>query len=152
MSDISTIFNAFVSELATALSGHQRLTNPYDLVDNANTTLRKGYGVAVGAGENSKRLIGSKYSVTRAINVTITRQAYAKEFDISAKDTAVKNILEDYNLVIKEAAKSDNFSTGVVADRLEYVSDTGIFSVNAENHKFLAITITFETEYFEDIE
>jgi len=150
MSDISTIFDGVVTNMATLLPSHSLLPNPYIIEDNPDTVLRKGYGVGVGSGQNTKRIINSKHSVLRNIIITITRQTFAKDFDKTKRDTAVKLLLEDHAVLVKDAWNISNFGTGAM--RFFYDSDGGIDFVRLEDgFKFIKIETTFQVEYLEDI-
>ena len=150
MSKITTIYDAIVTHVATLLPNHSRLRNPYEIEGNINSVLKKAYGIAMGTGRNTRRLVGEQHSVERIIIITLTRQVFAKESDITAKDTGVKNIFEDQAILLKDAWSIQNFTTG--SSKFQYVNDAGLEFVRIdEGFRFVKIETTFIVEYIENI-
>lgn len=148
MSTITTIYDQILTELGVILPNHTVIPNAYSLTENSDKAFFKGYGVAVGPGENGKRLITGKYDITRSILISIVRKTFAGDFQ--AKDTAVKNILEDQILILAEAAKNDNFGLGSSVASFQYESDAGV-ELLTDEAKFIKIDTVFSVVYFEDI-
>jgi len=150
MSDISTIFDGVVSRITGLLPNHTRLSNPYAIDENSDHQLKKGFGVALGPGRNTKRIICEKHSVERSIIVTITRQVFAKENDTTKRDDMVKNLLEDHAILIKDAWNIVNYDTG--ATKFNFEEDSGIeFARFEDGFKFIQIRMTYLVEYIENI-
>lgn len=145
MSTISSMHDALITRLETVLSGHLRLTNPYDLEQNPERFLNQGYGLAFGAGENTKQIIDCMLSMRMDINISITRQFVGQETDAAGKATVEKNLFEDQLLVIKDFC--NNISIGTI----DFNGHNGIEFIVAEKSNFLALRSTFSIIYFESI-
>lgn len=151
MSTISTAFDAVVTTVGTLLSSHIQIPNPYVLSDNHDMVLRKGFGVGIGIGENTHRTMGDQHSIDRVILIVVTRQIFASETDTTAKNTGVKNLLEDHELIIAEAGKADKFGLSSSVSDIDYVSDNGIEAVRGDKENFLSISSTFSLKYINNI-
>jgi hypothetical protein len=150
MSTISSAYNALLSTLGSLYSTHYRLANPYKLDGNADVFLAKGYGIAMGAGENTQRLISGGYlSIRRTFDVTLTRLFSALDEDGSSKATTEKQLFEDQLALINYFEEDPTM--GQTVTNVKFVSDNGIETVFGEREQYLAVTSSFSVEYLEPI-
>ena len=145
MSTISTLHDAVINRVSTTLSGHLRLSNPYQLEQNPDRYLEQGYGVAFGGGINSDRQVACKLSMQREIVISITRRYLGQETDVTSKATLDKQLYEDQLLVIKDLY--DNITEAPI----KFVSDGGTEFIVSDKSNYLALRSTFQIEYFESI-
>jgi hypothetical protein len=150
MSNISTAFNDFKTRLSTLLPNHIGLTNPYASEQNTAGALNLGYGVVLGAGTNTKRLMGCKLSVSRNFNLILTRKYYAQELNITGKETTAKDLFEDQKLIIAYVEKNPTIQSTAIA-KMEYDSDNGIEFIFTEKDNYLKLETVFRVEYFETL-
>jgi len=150
MSNISTAFDNFKTRLSTLLPSHVELTNPYSVEQNTEGALNQGYGVILGPGSNSKRLVGCKLSVVRSFNLVLTRKFYAQELNITGKETTAKDLFEDQKLVIADTEKNPTIGSSAIA-KIEYESDNGLEFVLTEADNYLKLETVFKVEYFETL-
>ncbi len=145
---ITAVFDALVTRITAILPQHLRLTNPYDLVQNKETFLKKGWGLGFGAGVNSRRFNSLHFTTQRDFILTISRQYYAKESDIAAKATAEKELFEDLYLVSKDVQKHNTLNDGLYI--VTYQGDNGIQSVFSDKDVWLYIQVRLTVDYTEN--
>lgn len=151
MSEITTIYEGILTKLASLYPSHRQLTNPYELTDNPDPELRQGYGLGAGSGSNTERYVTGKTSVVRSFNIILTRIAYAADLNVTGKDTAIKQLLEDHHLLINESRRADGWDlTGDYTVLKSYVTDDGVFSIKTEEG-YYGIQTTLNIEYHQDI-
>lgn len=149
MSAISDVYDALITRTTSVLTSHTRLSNPYKLDENPDILLRQGYGLAIGAGENSNREFGCRLSIRREFTLSIVRRYAATDLDASGKGTTEKQIMEDAKLLVADFEENTTLTTG--ARIVKFLSDSGIQYVRSETDKFMYCELIIETEYFETI-
>lgn len=151
MSIISTAYDALLTRVETVLdvatNGHTRLPNPYKPEENNERFLVKGYGIVMGAGSNTQRLVNCKFTVNRQMEIVLTRQYFAREDDASAKADTEKALFEDQYLLINDFEKDISINGQTMYTRWE--SDSGIEYVSANTDRFLMLRTIFSLEYLE---
>jgi hypothetical protein len=149
---ISTGYAALLARieavLNTASAGYKRLPNPYAVDDNAELMLRKGYGLAMGAAENTNRQVNCKISISRTAEVILTRLYTGKEEDAPGKAALEQLLLEDQHLVINDLEQDISINGSTMYTR--YVSDSGIEFVSGVSGRFFMLKTQFSLEYMED--
>ena len=152
MSKISQSLTIIKSTVATLLTNHVALSNPYETDECTEPELKLGYGIIIGPASNSERQICGKLSVKREIGIVITRKYYANELDIEAKEDAHKLILEDMYLVIKnfEADPTLALSAGGTST-FKYIGDNGLDTIFDDKDSFFKIELSYTLEYFENL-
>lgn len=146
MTNAADIFDALVTRIGTTLlSAHHRLPNPYELAENNGRLLEKGWGLAVSpGGENTSRFICATRSVRIQFQIVLTRRFYATENDASAKASADKLLLTDFETIIDDSHQNNMNVSG-----LNVVSGFfGIQSVNADQDLYRALICNMTVEYF----
>jgi hypothetical protein len=148
--EVTSIYDALVTVIGTTLlPNHKRLSNPYDLAQNNDQILERGWGLAVRAGTNTNRQIGAKLSVSRDFDISLTRKFFAREFDAVKKASTEKDLLEDMQLIIDNMEENSALDGGTYV--VKYIGDSGIFNVRDSQDNFLAITVNVNIEYFRTI-
>lgn len=152
MSLISTGYAALLARIETVLGtvagGYKRLPNPYDVSENAELELRKGYGLAVLAGENTNRQVNCKISISRSIEVVLTRLYTGKIEDAPGRASLEQLLLEDQHKIINDLEQDISINGSTMYTR--YVSDSGIEFASGVNGRFLMLKTQFSLEYLED--
>ena len=131
------------------MTSHKRLSNPYRLEENNAQILKLGYGVAIGAGTNTNRFVSCRKSYRRNFIVSVTRQFYARELDPEKKADTEKALLEDLRLICNDFFK--NTEVASVDVKTDVISDSGIFSIYADQDNYLGISATLQVEFFENV-
>jgi len=150
MSNVSTVYDALVTRIGTVLSSHRRLTNPYSIEQNMEQILKKGWGIAWGSGENTKRFLSDINSIKRLFPVIICREYKARELDITTKASTEKLLFEDQKLLITDFKNQNQLTVVQGINHVTFSSDEGIQKVAFEGKdQFLFLTSIFEVEYFE---
>lgn len=151
MSTISDLFNSFQGLLQSELSSHMRLTNAYNIADNPEPALRRGYALAIGSGENTEESLSSRITINRALIVVITRGLGGYHTDQAKKGDSEKSLMEDLFKVIRAVEKDpslnhyDPATTGIA--HAKFVGDEGISIV--EDTAFIQLRSSFIVKYFE---
>lgn len=152
MSVLTSAYDAMITKLGTALSGHKRMTNPYIPEQNSELLLKQAYGLSIAEAINSNREIGcDRYFIQRDMIVRISRKFYALENDVTSKATTEKLLLDDDLVAVLDAFENDrNLGVDGVVD-LQYTADQGLEFVFGDKENFLLLQTTFRMEYFESI-
>jgi hypothetical protein len=149
MTNISDIYDSLHTNVASVLTSHVRLPDPFNLENNNEQFLRLGYGIATLSAENTNREICNKIWLRRAFQVKVTRQVVTREFDSSGKGTVEKNLLEDLKLVYNLFYKQDLQISG--ANNVRITGDDGIQFVYTEKINFITVSINIDVEYNETL-
>lgn len=149
MSKISQIHDALITLVSGQLTTYKKLPNPYFIQDNNELYLTKGFGVAVGGGSRTDRLISCQFSWQRDFSIILTQLVATTDSNTSQRETIVKNMLEDHTLVI-EALERDASLTGLCI-KAEAFSDTGIQYLEGATGRYFLIEIDVITEYLKDL-
>ena len=149
MSKISTIHDAIVSKIATNLTSYKQIPNPYEIEDNPHTILSKGFGVAVGPGVATERVISCQTSWERSFLITLINYVATTDTKTSVRETITKNILEDHFTLMGEFSK-DSYLSGTAIDAIVQ-SDGGIEFIEISGKPHFLIEIELVAEYLEDL-
>lgn len=149
MSKISTIHDAIVTKISTNLPTYAQIANPYVVEENPLTILQKGFGVAVGAGIRTDRLISCLTSWERVFTVILINSVKTTDNNTTIRQTLTKNLLEDHYTLFTEFEKDSGLS-GVAIDGI-IASDTGIQFIEIDSKPHFLIEIDLTVEYVEDL-
>lgn len=151
MSLISDGFDALILRVETVLdaatNNYTRLPNPYNVEDNTEIKLRKGYGVALQAAENTNRQVNCKFSVSRTMEVVLTRLYTGYEENAVEKASTEKLLLEDQYKIINDLEQDVTINGTTMYTRWE--TDGGLEYVSGETGRFLMLKTQFSLEYLE---
>jgi hypothetical protein len=147
-SKITTVYGAYNTWISGILTSYKKLPNPYSSEDNSELLLKKGYGIAIGPGENTNRYFGCKHSTKRTFAVILTNQVTVTDHNVTGHATAELSLLEDAYL-LRKAVETDPTLLNSTTKTL-YQDDTGIEFVENDRFKFFKIVVNFVSEYIED--
>lgn len=150
MTKISDAYDLMILRLQTLFPDHRQIPNPYKLDENSELLLRQGYGLSISVGENTNRQVGCQMSIRRDMIVSLTRVVRANEFDVSAKDSAIKQLFEDQYLLIKDVETYPGLNSNDIVSA-KYTTDNGIQFVFGEKDNYMALETTIAVEYFENL-
>lgn len=151
MSKISLIHDAIYTLLGTTLfSSKRELSDGLVLENNAEIDLENGYGASFEEATNTERFTSCQFSISRNVNIVLTKEVYASHNDKTIFKAAEKALLEDQYELLKEMEKNDTIDSLVI--NRKYVNDSGLQRLlGSDGHKqFLIISTTFEIEYIEN--
>lgn len=154
MSNISTAYDALKTRLQTLYpsgSGYVQLVNPYEVEENTEAALKKGWGIAFGPAVNTERLLSCQLSLERTMTITFTRARFRSEFNISNQETNEKLLFEDQYLLIKDLENEptiNNASSGIT--KITFTGDAGVESIG-ETDAYIKLVCDFKMEYFENL-
>lgn len=147
MSEISTLYDAWISKIETSLSSYTRIPDPYDPEANSTLLLTKGYGLGMGPATNVERFAAPKMSIRREFFVVLTNRITATESDSSGRGSLEKSLMEDHYTLVKAIEGEPTLNGAAQVSR--YVSDGGIEFLSGQRAKHFLLEIVFESEYFE---
>lgn len=150
MTAISTVYDGLVSALDSLYSTtHTKIDNPYDIQDNDDLLLRRGYGFAFNQGGlNSNRLMSNVATISRDISVILTIKWRGTAKDITLRQAAEKQLLEDQFLMIDYFTGNAGMGISQVW-KIVYNGDNGIESIG-DRTDFIQIVSNFSLEYSEE--
>lgn len=153
MSKISQIHDQLVSIVAGLLPTYKKLPNPYFIQDNNELFLTKGFGIGVGAGNRTDRMLSCQFSWQRQFNIVLTHLVSTTDSNTTQRESIVKSMLEDHTLVIEAIEKNVqlNGSTTGLCIRAEALSDSGIQFLEGATGRYFMIEIDVITEYLKDL-
>jgi len=147
---ITTIYNALETLLGTALTGYIKMPDPYEVADNPELFLTKGYGIAVGPGVNTNRFTGCKKSFEREFTIILSNLVSTTETNADQREELEKSLLEDqykiWNAIETDADLSGNTMLTVM------LADGGIeyLEIGDDNpSKYILMEISVTAEYSE---
>lgn len=147
MSAISDLYDQLNAILASNFSStHKKLVNPYELTENDNLLLNRGYGFRVSSGNNPQLLSDCMTSIERTIEIILTVINRGTDRDIIIREDAEKVLLEDHIKLVKSLRVNMDDPLA----KLEYVSDNGIESIFDGEINFLTIRSTYNIKYIEE--
>lgn len=149
MSKISQIHDAILSLVAGELPTYKKLPNPYFIADNNELYLTKGYGVAVGSGSRTDRLLSCQFSWQRNFTIVLSNLVTTTDHNTTQREALVKGMLEDHTLVI-EALEKDAALSGLCI-KAEVFSDSGIQYLAGTTGRYFILEIDVTTEYLKDL-
>lgn len=94
MSKISTVYDYFITQLATLFSEKTRIPNPYSIEDNNVQFIQDGYGLKV----NGNVLALAQFNqitTDHTFSIVISKEVFRLESDSQGMDTAIKSLEED---------------------------------------------------------
>jgi len=146
---ISTIYDALYTKVTSLMTGHTELPRPFDIADNDDLFLRKGFAIYFASGVQNNRQATCNYWLQRNVIITNTLSIYGSDINVTIRKTAEKNLLENQILVIdgleKDITLSDNLNN------LRFVNDNGIEFIYGDQKNYLMLQSTFSFEYFESL-
>lgn len=149
MSKISQIFDGFESLVSTTFPSHKKLVNPYDLEQgNDSLALNRGVGFYLGPANNTNRQIGCFLSIQRDVVFVLSIANRGTDRDVSIRQSAEKQILEDLITLIKATEEDPNLNE--LASKVLYQSDEGL-QLFVNQYNYLVIQARFQIEYIEEI-
>lgn len=149
MSKISTLHDAIVSKISANLTSYKQLPNPYVLEQNPQSFLSKGFGVAVGPGIRTDRVIGCQTSWERSFSITLINYVSTTDNNTTVRETLSKNLLEDHYTLLTQF-EIDAGLSGTAIDAI-VVSDGGIEYIELETKPHFLTEIELTVEYLEDL-
>lgn len=149
MSKVSTIYDALVSSLDTlfpAGESYQRIYNAYDLSDNPEHVLRKGYGLMF---ESSTLDVASNefgaYEKVATITIPFTREVIRQRFQVENMDENVKAVMEDVHTITSNWSDPSNINENI--EDVAPSSDSGVEFIRGEKQNFISVAVTFEIKF-----
>ena len=149
MSNITTVFNNLVTFMSTNLSDHFRLNDPYNIEENPEQYLRKGWGIQVDDGVDTNRCISPEYYLGRTFTLVVVRESLAKDSDPARRETSKLDLLEDLHILIAAAVTENTLYQSAV--NFKYISDGGLQEVFVNDKPYNFIEANFLVEYSQTI-
>jgi hypothetical protein len=144
---IEEIYDALATTLESTLTGYVRFPNPYVIAENTYLHMKSGYGLAVGPGTDTERLVGCQISWERSFTVVLVKQIMTTQNNTGNRVLVEKDILDDHDALRK--AVYNNSTLGGKAIKTTLVSDGGVNFIDGDRLKFLSMEIEIVTEYLE---
>ena len=135
--------------MSTNLSDHFRLNDPYNIEENPEQYLRKGWGIQVDDGVDTNRCISPEYYLGRTFTLVIVRESLAKDSDPARRETSKLDLLEDLHILIAAAVTENTLYQSAV--NFKYISDGGLQEVFVNDKPYNFIEANFLVEYSQSI-
>ena len=149
MTQISNIYDELHTIVNSVLTDYSELPNPYIPDDNPDIYMKKGYGITMGPGANSNRVVSKKVSIQRDFDFVFVRQINSTETNTSLIKSEAKAIMEDSFKVLEEIESNTSLNQLCVNARFE--SDSGLDFIEADTQRFFILTMVVSVEYFETL-
>lgn len=151
MSVISTAYDALVDRIEAVLdveaNNYRRIGNPYNIEDNSEIELRKGYGIAALSAINTNRHVACQFSIERTFEIVLTRHFTGRLDDADGRVDVEKELLEAQYLIVNDLEQDP--SVGGTSMFTRFVGDSGIEYVAGDQSRFIVLRSQFALEYQE---
>jgi hypothetical protein len=144
---IGTIYDAIVDVIEANLTDYKRIANPYAMNENTFHQLSKGFGLAIGGGNDTERYLGCLVTWRRTFTVLLTEQMIATQNDHSTRETVEKSILDAHDILRKAFYNNSTLSGNAIKTTI--TDDAGVGFIATERAKFLVMEMVLEVEYQE---
>lgn len=145
VTSITTAYNAIITRLGylySSNSSYNRLSDAYDLSNNKDIFLRKGYGVRYdGAFVGQSEF--NVFSMEHTFTVVLTRELLKLESQSTPDDDVTLNLIEDVVAVQKDFYHQSELGVSSDIRKVDLGDVSAIEKVNAEKVKFKAIAVSF---------
>jgi len=149
MSIVTDIYDELVTLIETELPTAKKLPNPYAILSNPAIYLRYGYGLTIDAGTNTNRYVGCISTWQRDYTITIIKQVFTVEHDTTKRSVNELSLDEERSLLFKAIEKNPTLNQNCV--KCIVSNDSGIEYEENEFSKFVAIAMTIQVEYHENL-
>lgn len=144
---ITTVYDALAAFVLETLPAYKKLANPYKHEDNPSVILKKGFGIKIKSGTNSKRFVGQLHSTKRTFTVILTCEMLTTEGNSAQWRAAELGIMEDAQALI--CAIHTSSTVAEATTNAEWTEDSGIDFVDGDRCRYLTTEIGFAIEYVE---
>lgn len=146
MTTPTEIYDGIVARVGSLLPDHKRLPRPYNIAENNERFLDKGWGIAVTASENTQRELCKRRSLRRSFEIIVTRKYYSLEHDVEKRSDTEKLLLEDLSTLYDDYC--ENLTLANEKGLIQALGDNGIEEVYSEDKPFYAVRLRMDVEYF----
>lgn len=149
MTKISTLHDAIVTKISSNLSSYTQIPNPYDIPSNPKSLLTRGFGVAIGTGVRTDRLVGCQVSWERSFLITLVNYVNTTDTKITVRENITKGLLEDHYTLLTEF-EIDGGLSGTATDAI-INADGGVELLEFDEKPHFIMEIELVCEYIEDL-
>ena len=149
MSAITNIYNVLETMIETALPTYSKIPNPYVVEDNPELLMETGYGLAIGPGNNTERLVGCKKTYEREFVIVLINEVTTTDTNLDQREALEKSIVEDHYKVFSAIEVDPDLGGYAVKGVL--LNDSGIQYLDTGIQKYILIEISVTAEYFENL-
>lgn len=152
MSNISTVHDQILTRLGFLCSSNTsylRIPDPYDLTNNGEIFLRKGYGLKYDGASPSESEF-NQYAFSHTFTVVLTRELLKLEGQTSPDDDITKAFLEDTYRIQNDFNQSNELGIDSNIRMITLGANSPIEKINGDQVKFKSIEISFEFLICED--
>lgn len=146
---IEEIYDAIATVVDTTLSDYTRFPNPYVITENTYLHMKSGYGIAIGAGRDTERLVGCQLTWERGFSIVLVKQVTTTQNNTDKRVIIEKEILADHDALRKAIYNNSTLSGKAIKTTL--ISDGGINFIDGDRLKFLFMEMEVLTEYLESV-
>lgn len=149
MSKISTLHDAIVNKVSTNLTSYTQIPNPYDIPSNPKSLLTRGFGVSIGTGIRTDRVVGCQVSWERSFLITLVNYVNTTDTKISIRESITKGLLEDHYTLLSQF-EIDAGLSGTAIDVIVN-ADGGVELIEFDSKPHFLMEIEIVCEYVEDL-
>lgn len=146
---IEDIYDALASVVEAALPDYVRFPNPYVITENTYLHMKSGYGLAIGPGRDTERLVGCQLSWERGFSVVLVKQMTVTQNNTDKRVLIEKEIIADHDALRKAIYSNSTLSGNAIKTTL--ISDGGVNFIDGDRLKFLSMEMEILTEYLESV-
>lgn len=143
MSNVTTIYNTILSELAKLYKNKTRIPNAYSLVDNNKNFLTDGYGLVIGDA-SYEEFEFCNFVVNRTITVVLTKEMFRVDSATSETDDVSIKLLEDIYELQSLFYSYDELGIQENILKIDIGSVTGVESFFNDKQNFISMSASFQ--------
>ena len=153
MSRAATVWGKMVvvlDSLLSSVSGYKRIPNVDTLDDNINSVIRKGYGLRYNGASPSQGELHN-FVNNHSFSVILTREVVKLETQVTAYDTAVKELFDDAYTIQRDFMNADQIGEETSIRLIDIGNVSGVTDIFSNNKRFKTIDVNFNILVSEDI-
>lgn len=143
MSNVTTIYNTILSELAKLYKNKTRIPNAYSLVDNNKNFLTDGYGLVIGDA-SYEEFEFCNFVVNRTITIVLTKEMFRVDSATSETDDVSIKLLEDIYELQSLFYSYDELGIQENILKIDIGSVTGVESFFNDKQNFISMSASFQ--------
>lgn len=145
ITSITTTYNQIITRLGfiySENSSYKRFADPYDLQNNSELFLRKGYGLRYDGGAPGESEF-HQFSMDHIFTVVCTRELIKLETTVEPLDDVSLQLLEDVTAVQKDFYHPSELGVDRSIRQIDLLSISPVQKVDANKVKFKYIEVSF---------
>jgi len=151
MSNISTVYDRLIVVIAALFTSKMRISNPYDLANNADIVLKDAWGLKMAAAGTSEISLYPFHSEAREFSVVLCRKVHKLREDADALDAPIKALMEDVKALTCAMVNGSQLSIPNSVGKIDFISSSGVEFTRTGKQDNISTEVKFRIDIMEAI-